>query len=130
MKIEIVIKNVKNDAAVREFIERKIRFALDRIDARIKGITVRLEDESSNSGAFDGHCQIDASLLPTGRIHVSAKGGTAFDSALQATRKIEHAIKHDIDRHRRSARVRHEKSKQEFYSALEQEDLISMQELS
>lgn len=122
MKIETVIKNVKNDSAIREFIERKVHYALDRVNARVRQVTVRLEDAAVHSNAFDGRCHIDISMFPTGHIHVSASGGTTFDSVLQATQKMEHAIKHDIDRHRRSARVRHQKSKQKFYSDLEQGD--------
>ncbi len=45
MKIEIKTKNVKNDPMEREFIQRKLQFALDRIDARVNSVTVRLEDE-------------------------------------------------------------------------------------
>ncbi len=116
MKIEIMIKNIDNDSAIREFIERKVHYALDRINARVEQITIRLEDASGHSHAFDGRCQIDVSLLPTGQIHVSASGGTTFDSVLQATQKMEHAIKHDIDRQRRSAHIRHQKSKREFAS--------------
>ena len=122
MKIETVVKNVKNDSAIREFIERKVHYALDRINARVKQVTIRLEVAAGHSNAFDGRCHIDVAMLPTGHIHVSASGGTTFDSVLQATQKMEHAIKHDIDRHRRSARVRHQKSKQRFYSSLDQRD--------
>lgn len=122
MKIEIVTKNVKNEDMVREFIQRKVQFALDRIGDRVKSIVVRLEDETKDSEAFDGLCQIDVSLIPTGDIHVSAHGDSAFDSVLQATRKMQHAIKHNLDRHRRSSRVRHQQTKQDFYSSLAEDE--------
>ena len=121
MKIEIVTKNVEDDHMVREFIQRKVEFALDRIVNHIKHIVVRLEDETKNSESFDGICQIDATLQPKGEIHVSAHGDSPFDSVLQATRKLQNAIKHDIDRHRRSSRIRHQNTKQDFYSSLSEE---------
>ena len=124
MKIEIVTKNVKNETMVREFIEQKVGFAVDRISARIERVTVRLEDETKNSEAFDGVCQIDTVIAPSGHIHVSAHGDSAFDCVLQATRKMEHAIKHDIDRHRRSSQVRHQHTKQEFYSSLAEDSEV------
>lgn len=117
MKIEVVTKNVNDESMVREFVERKIKFALDRVNARVNRVVVRL-DESANSDAFDGVCRIDVMLNPTGQIHVSANGISAFDSILQAARKMEHAIKHDMDRNRSSSRIRHQKSKQDFYSSL------------
>lgn len=125
MKIEIVTKHLSNDAAIRTFIERKIHFALDRINARVRQVTVRLEDESSSSDAFGGSCRIDAALSPMGQVHVSARGGTPFDSVLQAARKMEHAIKHDIDRHRRSARVRHQQAKRKVYAGYRYDEFSS-----
>ncbi len=121
MKIEIVTKNVDNDSMVREFIQRKVHFALDRFDARIEKVVVNLKDETKNSHAFDGLCQIDAYMSPSGQLHVSAHGDSAFDSVLQATRKIENAIKHDIDRNRNSSRIRHQQSKRKFIEELDQE---------
>lgn len=125
MKIEIVTKNINNSDMVREFIQRKVQFALERIESSVKHVTVRLEDEASKSDVFAGHCQIDVTLNPSRHVHVSANGDSAFDSISQATRKIEHAIKHDIDRHRRSARIRHQQTKQEFYSTLSDEHQIT-----
>ena len=85
-------------------------------------MTVRLEDETRDSDAFDGLCHIDAVLYPTGGVHVSAHGDSEFESVLSAIRKMQQAIKHDIDRHRRSSRVRHQHSKDEFYAGLKDDE--------
>jgi ribosomal subunit interface protein len=114
MKIEIKTKHIKNDELVRQFIERKIHFALDRLDERVDSVTVRLEDETKDSKRFDGLCRIEVELHPKGHIHVSSHGDSAYDCVLQAIRKMEHATKHSIDRHRRSARVRHQQAKRDM----------------
>ena len=124
MNIEIVTKNLKNEKQVHEFIEQKVHSALDRIDARVSHVTVRLEDQTRNSDAFDGACRIDLTLNPSRHVHVSAHGDSAFDSVLQATRKMEHAAKHDIDRHRRAPRIRHQQTKQKFYSSLSEQSEV------
>lgn len=111
MKIEIITKNVKDEPMVRGYIERKVHFALDRLDARIDSVTVRLEDETRNSSLFDGACRIEVELNPRGHVHVSSNGESVFDCVLKAVRKMEHAVKHDIDRHRTSAKIRHQKAK-------------------
>ena len=118
MKIEIKTKNVKNEATLREYVERKVHFALDRIDARVDKITVRLEDETKDSHKFNGDCRIEVEGHPRGHIHVSAKGNSTFDCVLQAIRKMEHAVKHDIDKHRRSAKIRHQNNKRAFIDSL------------
>lgn len=111
MRIEIVTRNVENEATVREYVQRKVHFALDRISARVKQVTVRLEDETRNSPAFDGLCRIDVVMHPRGHVHVSSDGDSVFDCVLRGVRKMEHAIKHDIDRNRRSSRIRHQQKR-------------------
>lgn len=111
MKIEIKTKDVKNELMVREYIEKKVHFALDRIDTRVDKVTVRLEDQTKDSNRFDGSCRIEVEVHPRGHIHVSSNGESVFDCVLQSVRKMEHAVKHDIDRHRRSAMIRHQKAR-------------------
>ncbi len=122
MNIEIVTRNVNNEAVVREDIQQKIQTAMGRFDTRINHITVRLEDESRNSAAFVGLCQIDVMLQPRGHLHVSAHGESVSDCVLQAIRKMEAAVKHDIDRHRRSANIRHQNAKRTIVPSLTGED--------
>ena len=121
LKIEIVTKNVENDSMVREYIQQKVHFAMGRIGSRVKCVTVRLEDETKDSGSFDGNCRIEIDMKPRGHIHVSSKGESAFDCVLQAIRKMEHAVKHDIDRNRRSSSIRHQNAKRDFIESLPSE---------
>ena len=118
MEIDIVTKHVDDEATVREYIERKVHFALDRIDARVDRVTVRLEDETKDNAVFDGLCRIEIELHPRGHIHVSSNGESVFDCVLQATRKMERAVKHHIDRHRSSSKIRHHESKRIFIESL------------
>ncbi len=119
MKIEILTSNIKNENMVREFIDRKVSFALNRIGARIGSVTVRLEDETRDSAAFDGLCRIDVKLQPRGYVHVSSRGESASDCILQAVRKMENAVKHELDRHLISAATRHQKTKRAILETLE-----------
>lgn len=118
MKIEIKTKNVKNEKPVLEFIAKKIHTALDRVDGRVNQVTVRLEDETKDSNRFDGNCRIEVELHPRGHVHVSATSETAYDCISQAIRKMEHAVKHLLDRHRQSSKARHQQGKREFIEAL------------
>jgi len=121
VKIEIITKNVKGESSVRQFVERKVHFALDRIDARVDQVVVRLEDETKDSKLFDGTCKIEVDIRPRGHIHVSAHGESTYDCVLQAVRKMEHAVKHDIDRHRRSSKIRHQQVKRSVLESLDEQ---------
>lgn len=122
MKIEIITKHVTNEPMVRQYIERKVHFAMDRIDSRVDKVIVRLEDETKDSNKFDGVCRIEVEVHPRGHIHVSATGESTYDCILQAVRTMEHAVKHDIDRYRRSAKIRHQQTKRTFRESLIQDD--------
>ena len=118
MKIEIKTKHVSNEQMVREYIVQKVEFALNRIGARVDKVTVRLEDETKDSKKFDGSCRIEVEVHPRGHIHVSSTGESTYDCVLQAVRKMEHAVKHEIDRTRTSARIRHQHTKRQFIESL------------
>ncbi len=119
MNIEVHTSGVKSDEKVRQFIDKKINATLDRFQGRIEQVIIKLEDESRGSKAFDGKCRIDARLSPNGNIHITAHGNSPEETVAQAVSKLEQAIVNEIDRHRSSSRIRHEKSKREFIASLE-----------
>ncbi len=119
MKIEIVTNHVENEEMVREFIQRKVKFALESVKNRVAHLTVRLEDEADHVKSLDFLCQIEASMLPEGEIHVSAHGESFFDSALQACRKMQHAILYGAGRNSTSSRIGHRAPKQALKLSLE-----------
>ena len=92
MKIEIVTKNIPNETMVREFVQQKVQFGLDRFDNRVERVTVRLEDETENLESFDGYCYVKALLSSMDDISVSSDGESAEDSVLQAIQKMQNAI--------------------------------------
>ena len=124
MKLEIATKNVVRESMVREYIHRKVQFALDRFEDHVREVVVRLEDETKDSPMFRGLCSIEVRLEPRGQVHVSARGESSYDCVLNAIRKMEQAVKHDIDRHRRGARIRHEGAKRDFVESLVPGELL------
>ena len=117
MKLEIVTRNVLNESMVRSYIHRKAHFVAQRWVGHIDSMVIRLEDETKHSPRFRGRCSITAQLHRS-EIHVSARGESTYDCVLSALRKMEQAVKQDVDRHRRGARARHEGGKREFVESL------------
>lgn len=118
MKIEVLTPGIQPDAVIRPFVYRKIRFVLERFEKRIDRAVIKLMDESQGSRKFDGSCQVDVWLLPTGRLHVKASGSNPEETVVNAVTKLEQAIAHNLEKNRSAARVRHEKSKREFIASL------------
>ncbi len=98
MKIEIITSDIDNPRLLREFTQRKVQFAMDRVNAQARRVVIQLENSDSSSQS--GLCRIDVELGRDEQIHVSAHGNSAFESVLQAVRNLETAIKQDLDRGR------------------------------
>ncbi len=110
MKIGIVTDDSDSSLMVREYMQRKVNFAVGRFGARIGKVVARLQDQSTESSVFEGVCSIEVELVPDGHIHVSANGESPFDCVLQAVQKMEQALKHEIDRSRALNRTRHQQA--------------------
>ena len=118
MHVEIVTKNVDKDGAIRKWIRKKMDVSMDRVRKRVAQITLRLEDGTRAAHGLDGVCRIDVDLRPRGHIHVSSSGESILDCAQQAIQKMEHAVKHEIDRNQSAANIRHRRTKREFIESL------------
>jgi ribosome-associated translation inhibitor RaiA len=69
--------------ALRQYVERRLQFALDRFAARIDRIEIRLEDVNGPRGGLDRRCRVGLVGRPSWRIHVEGSGAT-FEEAIDA----------------------------------------------
>jgi putative sigma-54 modulation protein len=92
MKPTIVAKGVKLSRALREYVIRRLGFALNRTQHGIRFITVRITDQNGPKGGVDKHCQIHLSLpgLPT--IVVTEKAADIIAAVDQAAHRAAHAV--------------------------------------
>ncbi|MFK7767886.1 MAG: HPF/RaiA family ribosome-associated protein [Mariniblastus sp.] len=120
MKIEVKTKNVENKQRTQRFVENTVHSALERLASRIKQVSVRLDDDSKGNSEFIGSCRIDVSLFPRRRVHVAATGETIHECVVNAIRKMEQAVKHEIDRSRSASNVRHQQNKRRFVEYVEE----------
>lgn len=58
MLLSVHGKGIALTSTLRAFVERKVRFALDRQDHRIRSVRVRLEDLNGPRGGVDKRCAI------------------------------------------------------------------------
>ncbi|MEM7454381.1 MAG: HPF/RaiA family ribosome-associated protein [Planctomycetota bacterium] len=119
MRIDIVTRNIRREKPIRGFIQQKVEFALEKVNSNIEQVDVRLEDRTKKSNAFDGRCTIDVALKPGGTVHVSARAESAFECVVLAVRKMDQAIRNDLDRARNTSRGRQKKAQRAFLSELE-----------
>jgi putative sigma-54 modulation protein len=74
MKPTIVAKGVKLSRTLREYVARRLRFALNRTQHSIHNVTVRISDRNGPKGGIDKHCQIHLTLPGLPNVIVTEKG--------------------------------------------------------
>jgi ribosomal subunit interface protein len=85
MQIEICGREVKLNERLRDYIERRVRFALERLARPIRKVHVQLRDLNGPKGGVDKSCQVRVAVAPAATLvveHRSASAYAAVDSAL------------------------------------------------
>lgn len=101
MQLQIRAVNCEMDADLRDYIERRLRFALGRFADRIGRVTARLSDVNGPRGGIDKRCQVDVSLIPRGKVLIEDADHDPFTLAARAARRIGRTVGRTIGRHRR-----------------------------
>lgn len=107
--MQILFKSRHPEAALmRETVERRVRFALRRLNALVPRADVQLVDVNGPRGGLDKRCQIALRTDGAGEVVVSSVAGdwrTALDEALAR------AVRHVRKAWRRAAPVRRLRSR-------------------
>lgn len=85
MQIEICGRDIKVSERLRDYIERRVRFALERLARPIRRVRVQLRDLNGPRGGVDKSCQVRIALAPAATLVVEHRSATAYaavDSAL------------------------------------------------
>ena len=93
--MQILFKSRHPEAALmRDTVERRVRFALRRLNALVPRADVQLADVNGPRGGLDKRCQIALRTDGAGEVVVSSVAGdwrTALDEAL--ARAVRHVLK-------------------------------------
>lgn len=83
---------------LRAYATRKLSFALRRFAHRVRHVTLRLVDENGPRKGVDSRCSITAELYDGRRIFVDAIAAWPFTAITQAARRLNEALRRDLDR--------------------------------
>lgn len=102
MELEIRRQDAHLDSAMREFVERRINFALGPFEDRVSRVTVHLDDVNGPKGGVDKQCRILVSLRRASPVKVedldidlaSAVGRAADRAGNAVARRVERRRNH------------------------------------
>lgn len=107
MNLNIDIHNKRHNPAIDEYVRKRLELVVGRFHKRLGRIEVRLLDENSGKGGVDKTCNIDAALIPRGKLHVHATELDMHEAILKAVHRLETVVAKAVHRGHRSETIRH-----------------------
>lgn len=94
--MRVAIQNYRADlaGAFKTYVERRLRFALNRFGGRVGQITVRI----NATGPAENSCRISTEILPFGRIAVEETDSDLFAAIDRATGRMGWLFGRELDR--------------------------------
>ena len=101
MQVEFYVRGGRDDttASLREYVFRRLSFAVRRFKHRVHHLTVRLVDENGPRRGVDSRCSITADLAGGGQLFVEATAAWPFTAITLAAGRLSEALRRDADRH-------------------------------
>ena len=100
MLLSIHSRTIPLTSPLRSQVERKLRFALDRILDRLQTIRVRLEDVNGPRGGVDKRCVIQVRGERGFSIRTEHTATDTLAALHEAAERLERVITRDLDRRR------------------------------
>lgn len=98
MQIAIHANDFKMTEGIRDHIDRKLRFALERIRLHVKSVSIRLGDVNGPKGGRDKRCLLTVSLTNTQEVVVDDTQADMYQAIDSALRRLSRVAKRKIDR--------------------------------
>ncbi|MDK2122551.1 HPF/RaiA family ribosome-associated protein [Parachitinimonas caeni] len=91
MRPHIIARQIHVDEATREYVMRRLQFALNRTLNRIGAITVRLVDENGPRGGIDKVCQVLLVLPGRASVVITERASELHRAIDKAIHRAAHA---------------------------------------
>ncbi|MBV1776509.1 HPF/RaiA family ribosome-associated protein [Burkholderiaceae bacterium DAT-1] len=100
MKTDIKARNFPLTEALLQHVERRLNFALGRLDTHIHKVTVRLSDINGPRGGIDKHCHIQVSLHHLPDVIIEDREADLFNAINRASERASRTVKRKLGRQR------------------------------
>jgi putative sigma-54 modulation protein len=98
MQIEIRTRGIEMTSALRQQIERRILFALDRFGAEVTSVLVRLDDINGPRGGVDKRCHIVVVGARIGALTVDEVDADVHMAVERALERAARTVRRTLER--------------------------------
>ena len=101
-QIDVVIRDARPDImdALRDYVTRRLSFALRSVAHRVRRVTVRFSDLNGPRRGVDSRCSMMVALAGGRTVFVDATTAWPFASASLAAHRVSKALHRDVERGR------------------------------
>ncbi len=100
MRIQVRNRNLQPTAAIREYVERRLLYALSRYGSCVRNVTVCLSTLVGNPGGERRHCQIGVALDQADKIAVEDSDADLYAAIDRAVERTQRAVSRALERAR------------------------------
>jgi len=104
MRLQVNGLNLNLTDNLLDHVDRRFRFALDRMEARVSSVTVRLADENGPRGGRDKQCRVLVTMTTGETIVLNEKGDDIHRVVDRASEKTKRLVNKRIDKKRNKRR--------------------------
>jgi ribosome hibernation promoting factor len=104
MQLEMQVRNAGAASSLRTYVERRLAFALDRFEQRIRRVSIRLSDLNGPRGGVDKVCRIQAQVSPAGTLTVEERSADIYRAVDGAAHRLQKSVRRTLRRRRGSQR--------------------------
>jgi len=105
MNIVIKARGVEVSEVLKEYIERRIGFAVDRFESRLSTVNVNLSDANGPRGGEDKVCQLNAEIDSGGAVLIEEVGFAHTTAVNIASRRLQYALARKLNRRRKAVEM-------------------------
>lgn len=105
MKFNLRMRGLESEGLTRRIVERKLRFALGRFQARLTEIDAVVSDVNAGRGGIDKHCRITATIERGPALISEAADATVEAAVDRAADRLARTISRHLNREREFERA-------------------------
>ena len=99
MQIQVNAADVDNSDAIELRVEEEVNHALNRFTDRITRVEVHLRNLNGPKHGIDKRCKMEARIAGLDPLVVEQDADDLYEAIHRAAKKLERAVKHQIERH-------------------------------
>lgn len=106
MDFDVRMHQVDLVNALRDYIQRRLRFRLRRHQGHIRTLTFRLTEQDRITGSGAKLCFLAAELVPSGKVIITETNTDLYTAVSRAIERLKTTLRRKIERKREARRRR------------------------